>query len=636
MATNGTATRRSHLPALVFLALAATALFALPLARGEVFTLRDHFDYFQPLRWFTAMELQAGRLPLWNPYNASGEPWLANPQTGIFYPPAWLMVVLPFATGYMLFLLFHVILMGWGSYLLFVRTASRGAALAGATALMFSGPFLSLLDVSNNLATLAWIPLALWCASEGAWRRGGLVLALAFLGGEPFFAAVAGLLYAIVGAGPFVRKAASGNSQLATHNSQPATHNPQPATSNRWRPLVLAALVAMGVSAVQLLPFLEMVRASDRAAGLDAATILSNSMRWSDWLRVVLPPRFVPAAEQQFIPILYAGLVVGVLAVVGIRRRTLGWVLLLAFAVGISLGPEWLVRLPLTLFRYPARLVPLGVIALAALAVAGYERIRGGRRWLDAVLLLILIADLVPRMTPLLRTAPFRTDAVPYSGDVGKTSKILRVGAIDPEHRAAWISGYLNLYGRRFSADTAAPVTSERYARMHRGLLEKPTREELAQKGIGWVVTSHDLSSSFTPNTEAEGVRVFRNHVNFPMAALLVRNPLRLIPARVTLDTSTARVSVDAPREGVVLLHQQDARGWRATVDGVDAGTNVRGELFRAVQITRGHHEIVWEYRPRSFTAGASITVLTLLALTLSSFVKRARRRKIFYLSAES
>ena len=34
-----------------------------------------------------------------------------------------------------------------------------GAALVGAVALMFSGPVLSLLDVSNNLATFAWIPL---------------------------------------------------------------------------------------------------------------------------------------------------------------------------------------------------------------------------------------------------------------------------------------------------------------------------------------------------------------------------------------------------------------------------------------------------------------------------------------------
>src|SRR5215211_3189090 len=92
-----------HRSSFVLIALLAIIPFLPPLLVDEVFTLRDHFDYFQPLRWYTASELQAGRLPLWNPYNASGEPWLANPQTGVFYPPAWLFVALPFATAYVLF-----------------------------------------------------------------------------------------------------------------------------------------------------------------------------------------------------------------------------------------------------------------------------------------------------------------------------------------------------------------------------------------------------------------------------------------------------------------------------------------------------------------------------------------------------
>jgi hypothetical protein len=214
---------------------------------------------------------------------------------------------------------------------------------------------------------------------------------------------------------------------------------------------------------------------------------------------------------------------------------------------------------------------------------------------------------------------------VPYAREVGAHSKILRVGAIDPSRRAAWISGYLNLYERRFDAFTAAPVISERYASMHRRLLEKPTREELAQKAIGWVVTTRDLAPAFTPETSADGVMVYRNHLTFPMAVLLVRSPLTLIPARATFDTTQARVTIDAPREGVILLHQQDAPGWHATVDGVDAGSTLQGELFRAVQVTRGHHVIVWKYRPRSLLAGATITVLTLMSLVLFAFVKRTR-----------
>src|ERR1051325_7807070 len=109
---------------LALILLLALVVFAHPLITREVFTFRDHTDYFQPLRWFTAMALRGGDLPLWNPYNASGEPWLANPQSCGFYPPAWLFLVLPFATAYVLFLMLHVALLGAGAFLFFSRRAS--------------------------------------------------------------------------------------------------------------------------------------------------------------------------------------------------------------------------------------------------------------------------------------------------------------------------------------------------------------------------------------------------------------------------------------------------------------------------------------------------------------------------------
>src|SRR5947209_8536598 len=182
------------------IAICALAIFAPALIRNEVFSLRDHGDYFQPLHWFTAAELQHGRLPLWNAYSASGEPWLANPQTGVFYPPAWLFVVLPFARAYVIYFLLHVVLMGCGAYLLFARlTRPGGGALMAALALTFSGPVMSLLDVSNNLTTFAWIPLIVWCAlSDVSAKTCGVVMALSFMAGEPFFAALGALLFLIV------------------------------------------------------------------------------------------------------------------------------------------------------------------------------------------------------------------------------------------------------------------------------------------------------------------------------------------------------------------------------------------------------------------------------------------------------
>jgi hypothetical protein len=597
----GTAFRR-HRFAFALLALLALAPFLPGLLKREVFTLRDHFDYFQPLRAFTADELRAGRLPLWNPYSASGEPWLANPQTGVFYPPAWLFLVLPFETAYMLYLLLHLVLLGWGAYLLFARRAPPGAAMVGAAALMLSGPVLSLLDVSNNFATFAWIPLVLWCALEGAWRRGAVVLALAFLGAEPFFAAVAALLYVLV---------------------------------RRKRDVLWTGLLAFGLTAVQLIPFLEFVLLSDRAGGMDDSLILKNSMGARDWLQTLLPFPAVPA-QQQFIPVVYMGVVVIVLAliglVVGLRARNThleaaGWLVLLVSAIAISTGPAWLSRLPLTLFRYPARLVPFAALAVVALAVIGWQRLRLDRRWLDLLVLLVIVSDLLFRAMPLLDTAPFRRDVVPYHISIGDTSKLLRFGEVDAAERPAWISGYLNLYDRRFDAFTAAPLASAPYVTMYRKLMQVPTFESFANAGVAYILTKDALPLPWYPVTSAGSVFVFRNPQAFPMAAHFAPGSVSLRRGEWKLDTSTARIKITAPAEGVVVLRQQSARGWRVTVDGKPAPALVVDGIFRGVQVSKGRHEIVWTYRPQSLYIGAGLTVTTLFAMQIFAFVKRRRTR---------
>ena len=598
-----------HRFAFALIALAATVLFLTPLLRREVFALRDHFDYFQPLRWFTAEELKAGRLPLWNPYSASGEPWLANPQTGVFYPPAWIFLLLPFATAFMLHLLAHLMLLGWGTYLLLQRTLSRGAALVGAVAAMFSGPVLSLLDVSNNFCTLAWIPLALWCAGERAWKRGGAVLALAFLAGEPFFAALAALLFAIVA--------------LATKG---------------WRARVggvaLAALIAIGLSGVQLLPFVEYVAGSDRTGGaMEDALILRDSMSWNDWIRVVLPPQGfgrLSGLSQQFIPVVYVGLAVAILALAGVttlrkRKETAGWLALLLFAILVSTGPELLTRLPLTIFRYPARLVPIGALAIAALAATGWDRIRRDRRWLDLLVILILIADLLPEARLLLTTQPWKTEVVPYDRAVGARGKILKFGEPDALHRAEWMSGYLNLYDRRFDAFTAAPLVSSTYDRFYRALLSAPTPEGYAKAAVTHIISSYAIPQRWPLVTRAGNIGVYRNPEAWPMAAHFVRDSAALRYATWTLDTSSATIGVTAADKGILVLRQQAAPGWSVKVDGVPAEPLVIDGVFRGVEVPKGAHSVVWRYRPWSVIAGGMMTIVTLLSLQVPLFVKRRK-----------
>lgn len=591
---------RAHRFAFAFLFLIAAVIFLPALVKQEVFTIRDHLDYFQPLRMFTAEELKAGRLPLWNPYSASGEPWLANPQTGVFYPPAWLFLLLPFEAAYMLFLLVHLVILGWGAYLLFARTASQGAAMVGAAAVMFCGPTLSLLDVNNNLATFAWLPLVLWCAAERSWRRGAFALAMAFLGGEPFFAGVGALMFAIVAA-------------------------------RSIKTIVFAALATIGLTAIQLFPFLEAIAQSDRAAGMSANLILRDSMPLRDWLRIAIPPTFQslafdPNLGQHFITVIYVGMLTAALAIIGLtsirKRHVAGWVALLVFAIVIGAGPAVLAQLPLTLFRYPARLVPLGALAIAGLAVAGWERIRGAnRRWLDLLVVLLVVADLVPRSQPLLHTAPFTRGAIPYPRAVGADAKLIRVGAMEPAQRRNWIAGYLNLYDRRFDAHTAAPFESERYQNFFRGVLETPTPENLAFLSGGYILASMPMHNGLEPVARAGTVTVWRNPSVWPMARL-VSNDIA-VPAAWEMTTTSARIVVDAPKLGTLVLAQQLAPGWRVEVDGVRRTPMLFDGVFRAVEVPKGRHEVVWSYRPWTLFSGAAVTLITLLFLQISWLVKR-------------
>jgi hypothetical protein len=616
-----------HLFPLLFILLVVATLFAAPLLRDEVFTLRDHSDYFQPLRWFTAEQLRAGRLPLWNPYSASGEPWLANPQTGVFYPPSWIFVALPFAKAYMLYLALHLVILGWGAYALFVRRAAPGAALAGAVALMLSGPALSFLDVSNNFASFAWIPLVLACALE---RRedlprwgialDALVLACAFLGGEPFLAACAAAMYAVI-----------------------VLRRDRPRAS--LTAIATAGAGAFALAAAQLLPFLESLAGSDRRAGLAPSEIFRDSMPLRDWPRIAIRPDihpvvYDPAIGQHFIPIIYVGIVVVALALVGcLVARARPWLAVIAIAMIAGSGPAVLAKLPLTLFRYPARMLPLAAIAIVAMAVAGWERIRPKQRWADLLLVAIIAIDLLTVVKPLLVTAPFHPHPVPYAKEVGAAEKIVRIGTGSAvvDDRKAWIGGYLNLFDHRFDSWTAAPVVSQRYATAYATMITSRDFALADALAVGWVLSSRPSLTlpRFTVAAHARGVTAYRVRDARPLARLRTGDG-REVPAELlVLDASSAVVRVTAPREGLVVLAQQDAPGWRVFVDGKEVAKRLDRGILRAAAVPAGTHEVVWRYRPRTLAAGILITLSALVwmltALVLSStFVKQQTHKKFF------
>jgi hypothetical protein len=127
----------------------------------------DLVSFLFPTYRFAAASLRAGTLPLWNPYLYGGAPFLADMQTGLFYPPnlllfllfpdfpyramEWMAVIHVFLAGLFMFLCLRYMKPG--------RSLRGPAALLGAVAYMFSDMFVVHFGNLNLIAVAAWLPL---------------------------------------------------------------------------------------------------------------------------------------------------------------------------------------------------------------------------------------------------------------------------------------------------------------------------------------------------------------------------------------------------------------------------------------------------------------------------------------------
>lgn len=116
-----------------------------------------------PWRYFTISELKQGRIPFWNPHNFSGNILMQNLQSSVFNPFNIFFFLLPFTTGWTLFILIQPILASIFFYL-FARELklSRFASSMGAVAFAFSSYMTVWIEYGNIAATLSYLPLLLF------------------------------------------------------------------------------------------------------------------------------------------------------------------------------------------------------------------------------------------------------------------------------------------------------------------------------------------------------------------------------------------------------------------------------------------------------------------------------------------
>ena len=92
--------------------------------------------------------------------------------------------------------------------------------------------------------------------------------------------------------------------------------------------------------------------------------------------------------------------------------------------------------------------------------------------------------------------------------------------------------------------------------------------------------------------------------------------------------TNGAHATVRSDGDALVLFSMNDDPGWRARVDGRAAPIIVADGALMAVPVGAGTHRVELEYRPRSFTAGAAVSVVTIVGVGVFVWYERRRSRR--------
>jgi len=95
----------------------------------------------------------------------------------------------------------------------------------------------------------------------------------------------------------------------------------------------------------------------------------------------------------------------------------------------------------------------------------------------------------------------------------------------------------------------------------------------------------------------------------------------------LSYEPDVIRVSVEAPREGVVVLDEIMFPGWRVTVDGAEAEPVRANYLLRAVRVDAGHHELAWRFEPAHWRALVGGYALALAMMLAAAVAPRRRAR---------
>lgn len=330
-----------------------------------------------PWKHFVIEMFQKGQIAFWNPYDFSGNPLMANFQSGVFYPLNLVFFALPFNSGWTIFIFMAPLLSALFTYF-YLREIKIGKfpSIFSGIVFAFSSYMVVWMEYGNIGHTFLWLPFGLFLTEKliHNFNRKYLffltaTLFTAFLAGY-----IQGYFYIIITLAYYFLAKSFYNKQILTRKTVF---------------FFLAIFFPVLLSSFQLLPTLELFRNSSRGNySLDALTKLLNP--WWYVITVIVPDFFGnPASRNHFFygtyieRVSYFGVIPFILALAALfqfKKRKEITIFGVIFIVSLLLAYDilftkflYLIPIPVISTTVPTRVLSIFVFSGSILSAIGLD-----------------------------------------------------------------------------------------------------------------------------------------------------------------------------------------------------------------------------------------------------------------------
>jgi hypothetical protein len=373
----------------LFLLILVLLFFWRVVILGDYFIGGDIINQFYPWKHYLVDQTWKDRIPLWNPLTFGGNPFAANYQVGMWYLLDYIFFFIPIGDAFRVSIVLHFYLAALFMYILSRHfQINRVGSLISAIIFTFGGFLITRLSSGNYtlLTTYPWIPIIFYFFDKLLQSKKFLFLVLLsvalacqILGGHPqpaYYTLLLLSLYAV-----FITycywKEKLGIKQTLT----PIFY------------FIVSVILAFGLSAIQMLPSLELFQYSASRAGGASYNFATFSSYGFRHLFIFFAPFFYGTSLGDTYWLDQVGYVeiCGYISIVGLllagfgvwqyKSRTVKYILLL---IGVSfflalgnnnpLYPIFFHIIPgLRMFRCPGRWMMMVQFGLALLAGWGFH-----------------------------------------------------------------------------------------------------------------------------------------------------------------------------------------------------------------------------------------------------------------------